>query len=175
MSSAAGAVLEDVATVRWLGKQGLHLDEFNDFLYRCWLTEQANPDYIIIHVGSNDMGVLPKQTQVQLIKRILTVTRSLLPHTIMFWSAILPRVHYPRARRPNKVERARVAINRWVGRLMRFAPGGLIPHPQIVWDNKLLFARMVFILPRKVLYCSSETSTRHWPLLLTHISIPSHL
>ena len=139
MSSAAGAVLEDVATVRWLGKQGLHLDEFNDFLYRCWLTEQANPDYIIIHVGSNDMGILPKQTQAQLIKRILTVTRSLLPHTIMFWSAILPRVHYPGARRPNKVERARVAINRWVGRLMRFAPGGLIPHPQIVWDNKLLF------------------------------------
>ena len=40
-SSTAGVVLEDVDTVRWLEKWGLHLNEFNDFLYRCWMMEQA--------------------------------------------------------------------------------------------------------------------------------------
>jgi hypothetical protein len=81
------AILSNVATIQWLGKRGLYLDEFNDFLHQCWESEQLkNPEYmyIIIHVISDDMGTLPKKATFKLIKNVLTITRSLLPHTIMF-------------------------------------------------------------------------------------------
>lgn len=134
-TTGAGLDLNSIATVHWMGKRGLHIADFNDFLHRCWESEQTSPDYIILHVGSNDLGFLPKKAILEAVKSVLTVTRALLPQTIMFWSAILPRVFYPGAFRQNKVERSRRAINRWVSNLMRFASGGLIPHPQIDWDG----------------------------------------
>ena len=91
VTTGAGMDLNSIATVRWMGKRGLHITEFNDFLHRCWETEQTSPDYIILHVGSNDLGFLPKKAIFEAIKTVLSVTRTLLPQTIMFWSAIYPK------------------------------------------------------------------------------------
>ena len=120
-TTGVGAELTEMADVCWMGKRGLHLADFNDFLHRCWKMKQANPDYIIIHVGSNALGILPQKAILEAIKSVFTVTRSLLPHTIMLWSSILPRVNYLGAHGQNKFERSRRAINRWVVNLMRFA------------------------------------------------------
>ena len=75
----------------------------------------------------------PKKVLFELIKQILTQTRELLPHTVIFWSQILPQVVYVSAMKRNKIEWVGHAINRWVGALFRSSPGGLITHPQIQW------------------------------------------
>ena len=75
----AGMDLNLIATVHWMGKRGLHITEFNDFLHSCWKSERTSPDYII----SMLTGTIC----------VLTVTGALLPQTIMFGSAILPRVN----------------------------------------------------------------------------------
>lgn len=125
--------------VQWFGRRGLHIEQFGDFLQHTWSRENSNPDAIIIHVGSNDLGKVPKKCMLHDIHRLLSGTRELLPHAIIFWSEILPRVAYTGAIKQNKVERARRAINRNVGGLFRSSPGGLINHPQIVWSNRDLF------------------------------------
>ena len=133
LSSPWGEALDGMATVRWLGRRGLRLDQFNDFLHSCWTKEPESPTWIIIHVGSNDLGYVPKKSMFEGIKQILAVTRELLPHSIIYWSEILPKVSYPSANKQNSVERTRRALNRSVGNLFLRAPGGLIAHPQIAW------------------------------------------
>lgn len=132
-SSTCGADLTQMATVRWLGRRGLRIQHFNDFLHSCWAQLQESPSCIIIHIGSNDLGLSPKKSMYENMKQILSVTRELLPYSIIFWSEILPRVTYPSALKQNSVERARRAINRSIGNLFRGSPGGLITHPQIEW------------------------------------------
>ena len=83
-ATGAGMDSNSIATVQWIGKRGLYITEFNDFLHRCWESEQTNPDYIILHVGSNDLGFLPKKAILEAIKSVLTVTRTLLPQTTKF-------------------------------------------------------------------------------------------
>ena len=83
-TTGAGMDLILIATVHWMGKRGLHITKFNDFLHRCWESEQTSPDYIILHVGSNDLGFLLKKAILEAIKSVLTVTRTLLPQTTKF-------------------------------------------------------------------------------------------
>ena len=86
------------------------------------------------HLGPNNFAsYVPKKSMFEGIKQILAVTRELLPHSIIYWSEILPKVSYPSANKQNSVERTRRALNRSVGNLFLRAPGGLIAHPQIAW------------------------------------------
>ena len=81
------------------------------FLLERWTADQHYPQCIIIHVGSNDLVILPKKVMFQSVKHILAQTRELLPHTITFCSQILPRVGHASAMKQNKFERVQHAIN----------------------------------------------------------------
>ena len=83
-ATGAGMDLNSIATAQWMGKRGLHITECNDFLHCCWESEQTSPDYIVMHVGSNDLGFLPNKAIFEAIKSVLTVTRTLLPQTTKF-------------------------------------------------------------------------------------------
>ena len=110
--------------VRYFGRRGLCLSQFNNFLHETWAAANQTPDVCIIHVGSNDLGRLPKKVILENIQSILGCTRQVLPNAVLFWSGILPRIHYMGAHNQSKVERTRRAINRIVGGLFRAAPGG---------------------------------------------------
>ena len=117
--SSCGVALLDAVDVEWMGCRGLRIGTFSQFLLERWTADQRSPQCIIIHVGSNDLGILPKKVMFESIKQILAQTRELLPHTVIFWSQILPQVVYVSAMKRNKIEWVGHAINRWVGALFR--------------------------------------------------------
>ena len=59
--SSCGVALLDAVDVEWMGCRGLRIGTFSQLLLERWTADQRSPQCIIIHVGSNDLDILPKK------------------------------------------------------------------------------------------------------------------
>ena len=117
------------------------MDQFEQFLEDEMVHVQgAYPEAIVIHVGSNDLGLMTKSDLLSWCRRIILSTRNLLPWTVIMWSAVLPRVAYPQANSQAAIDKVRKEMNRFVRLLFR-GPNAcvFIAHPYIRWDSKVMF------------------------------------
>lgn len=91
----------------------------------------TRPDVLLLHLGANDIGVVPMKELRTQMKADLHYIHSLLPACQVIWSAMLPRQQW----RPNvpvaNLERCRQEVDRAVGRCVYWLGGAIIKHAQI--------------------------------------------
>lgn len=103
--------------IRWLGKRGMTwagvLPEFHRFARL-----DRPPDVLVLHVGGNDLGVRPFRELIRDIKFDMLRLWSSFPGMVTVWSDIVPRSVWREARSVDRVNKARIKVNRAVGGFM---------------------------------------------------------
>lgn len=105
------------ALVRWLGKRGMLWGGFLPEVHRFVRLDRA-PDVLVIHLGGNDLGKRPFRELIRDIKYDCLRLWALFPGIITVWSDIVPRRFWREARSADRINKARIRINRTVGRFM---------------------------------------------------------
>ena len=102
------------ATVSWWGKRGLNLRECSHLLRDIAHQQPSSPAILLVHVGSNDVGMVNKKHLMEMILSLIKTVHSLLPQTTLVWWDIIPRVSYDGVPRQgqSKVDKTRRAANK---------------------------------------------------------------
>ncbi|XP_040294350.1 uncharacterized protein LOC121005644 [Bufo bufo] len=120
-------VSPELATVRWLGVRGMLwggvLREVHHFVRL-----DRPPDVLVLHVGGNDLGKRPFRELVRDVKFDLLRIWALFPGVIIVWSDIVPRKVWRGARSVESLNKARIKVNRAVGRFMARNGGVVVRH-----------------------------------------------
>ncbi|KAM3924805.1 uncharacterized protein RB166_008161 [Leptodactylus fuscus] len=107
----------EVATLWWLGQRGMVWHRFLPEFHKFVRLDRA-PDVLLIHLGGNDLGVRPFRELISDIKLDLLRVWALFPGLITIWSDIVPRRTWKGARSVVRLNKARVKVNRAIGRFM---------------------------------------------------------
>lgn len=123
------------ARVKWQTIRGLQWHELDPHILKL-LKNSPPPDFLVIHLGSNDLTT-EGLTSKKLIKEIeCTFLRynALMPDTTLVWSAILPRLYWHGAplNSGKKIEKKRTTINRKVRSIVLDLGGAVISHRNIL-------------------------------------------
>ncbi|XP_022106965.1 uncharacterized protein LOC110988054 [Acanthaster planci] len=89
-SSPRGERLNRLAYIHWKGPRRLQMFQFSDFLLEAWSAVPILPDVIILQFGANDLGLVHKHLLSILARQCINLTREVLPHTVIFYSELLP-------------------------------------------------------------------------------------
>ncbi|KAM3929163.1 uncharacterized protein RB166_006951 [Leptodactylus fuscus] len=107
----------ELATIRWLGLRGMLwgrvLGEFHRFARL-----DRPPDVLLLHVGGNDLGRRPFRELINDIKFDLLRLWAMFPGMVTIWSDIVPRKVWKDVRSVERINKARIKVNRAVGRFM---------------------------------------------------------
>lgn len=79
--------------VKWLGRGGMKLHDVPRALQEHLRTKPA-PTMLIIHAGTNDLGLYDAKQCRQAVDDVLNASRELLPECHITFSSILPRLFY---------------------------------------------------------------------------------
>ena len=75
------------ANIRWFGKRGMLWNELKDSVEKKIITTPT-PGFLIIQLGSNDLGKTQNSELIQDINRDILRIKLLLPNTRIVWSEI---------------------------------------------------------------------------------------
>jgi len=115
----------------WQGKSGARLWDVKGQLKTMLKYEEA-PRIIIIHIG----GYLDAKTLCERIKEILIWVHGLLPHTMLVWYQILPRLSWRYSTNLNAMDRSRNRIHTSTASFLNMSFGSYIRYPEIKMDQK---------------------------------------
>ena len=84
------------AMISWWGKRGLNLRACSHLLRNIAHQQPAAPSLLLVHIGSNDVDMVTKKHDMELIMNLINMVHSLFPQTTLtcIWSDIIPRVQY---------------------------------------------------------------------------------
>ena len=86
-----GSSLGQEAEVWWQGYSGLTLNRVQGKL-KTLLKVEDPPDFLLLHVGGNDIGQTPIKIMKDILLRLLSfIRKAFRPTTRLIWSEILPR------------------------------------------------------------------------------------
>ncbi|XP_044155431.1 uncharacterized protein LOC122942002 [Bufo gargarizans] len=117
----------ELATVRWLGVRGMLWGGVLREVHR-FVRLDRPPDVLVLHVGGNDLGRRPFRELIRDVKFDLLRIWALFPGLITVWSDIVPRKAWRGARSVESLNKARVKVNRAVGRFMAKSGGVVVRH-----------------------------------------------
>ena len=121
--------------IMWFCVKGMRWEQF-DALFESTLKSSPPPNYLLVHLGSNDLGLIPGIQLFHLIKCSFLRCKVLAPHMTIIWSDLLPRLYWHNA---SKIDSARKDVNRNVKQYLK-SQGGLVNrHPSITHTEKRLF------------------------------------
>ena len=131
------------ATVSWWGKRGLNLRACSHLLRNIAHQQPAAPSILLIHVGSNDVGMVNKKHLMEMILNLIHTVHSLFPQTTLIWSDIIPRVYYAGVSKRGqcKVDKTRRAANKYARSQTVRRRGHAVQHPDIRYTSQLLFRK----------------------------------
>lgn len=93
------------------------------------------PDILIIHAGGNDLGIRSSRELIRDIRFDFLRLRSSFPGTIILWLDIVARTAWHGARSVDKPNKARVKVNKEVGRFIVRNGGLVIRHLEMESDT----------------------------------------
>ena len=109
--------------IPWFGVRGMKWEQFDSMLYSK-LGANAAPNYLVMHFGSNDLGIVPG---LELFNRIICSflrCKLLLPDSTIIYSDILPRLYWHSAKSASKIDAMRKDVNRKVKNFLKAEGGG---------------------------------------------------
>ena len=124
--------------IEWFGTRGMKWQDF-DPLFENKLSTSPPPDYLVVHLGSNDLGSIRSSELVYSMKCSFLRCKALAPNSTIIWSDMLPRRYWHNAKDASKVEGARKNINRKVKQFLKQEGGLVIRYPSITFADKQLF------------------------------------
>lgn len=100
-----------------------------------WL--DSVPDILVLHVGGNDLGLHPNGQVIKDIQWDFLRLRSSFPYMIIAWSDIVARMSWRGARSVEKLNKARIKVNKEVGRFIARNGGVVVRHAELEVDTGL--------------------------------------
>ena len=85
------------------------------------------PDILLLHCGTNDIGLTPHHLIHEYLRYINYLKESF-PQTVILWSDIFPRKKYSVATSTPKVDKVRKKINKYARSIITGPNGGAIEH-----------------------------------------------
>ncbi|KAM3918942.1 uncharacterized protein RB166_013679 [Leptodactylus fuscus] len=119
----------DTAVVRWIGLRGMLWKRVLPEFHRYARLDRP-PDIVVLHVG-NDMGVRPFRDLVRDIKYDLLRLWTLFPGIVVVWSDIVPRKVWRAARSVERINKARIKVNRAVSGFVSRNGGVSVRHTEL--------------------------------------------
>ena len=128
-------------SVLWAGNGSLILDQVMG-LTRSLLQLEYAPSYFVLHAGGNDVGrisCLDLCNKLNGTDGIINQLQRLMPHTIIVWSCILPRLRWWYSENTKAMENVRKRINRELISFMKINCGKAIRYPDFHDKSPSLF------------------------------------
>ncbi|XP_053553828.1 uncharacterized protein LOC128645095 isoform X1 [Bombina bombina] len=120
--------------VKWFGIRGMCWE----LLFPLFLDYGRmfpRPHVLIVHLGGNDLGMIPQKELVRRIKRDLGNIKELYPGIKIIWSQITPRLVWRSARDYDRLEKSRKKIIKIVSSFVKRLGGGVVFHPDFEVDG----------------------------------------
>ena len=76
------------------------------------------PDYIVIHIGGNDIGNISVGYLKYLLQRFMAWLSQQVSYAMLIWSQILPKTNWKFSEKTDLMEKCRRRINNTIGRYM---------------------------------------------------------
>lgn len=102
------------------------------------LNYEDPPEFLILHVGANDIGGIKIGYLRNHLKIIINWIQRKLPDTIIIWSQILPRAQWRYSPRLEAMEKARYRLNNAVAHHVLSNGGLYIRYPDIKPNKSFL-------------------------------------
>lgn len=120
-------IRREEAVVRWIGVRGLVWSRFL-VEYQMYVHFDGHPDILVIHAGGNDIGVRASREIIRDIK--LDMLRVMASHSgvVIVWSDIVARTKWRQARLVDRLNKARIKINKAVGKFVKRNGGVVVRH-----------------------------------------------
>lgn len=118
------------AKVHWFGIPGMKWEDLSNILTDK-LKDKLPPNYLVIHLGSNDMTSHKLKDLMSNIECTILRIKTLLPQTKIIWSDILQRCYWHGAKSQTKVEGNRKRVNSFARNFIRREGGFSIRHDRI--------------------------------------------
>lgn len=132
--------LSCVQGIFWAGQGGMKWAQLKTTLQYKLLYNEP-PRALVLHVGSNDLGMLKSIELRHAMKDDLLYILSMLQGSVLIVSAILPRLKWDRTSIPtNKIDKTRRQLNRHLRNLVEHDHGIFVSHEDITADTPGLYA-----------------------------------
>ncbi|XP_040279005.1 translation initiation factor IF-2-like isoform X3 [Bufo bufo] len=118
------------AIVRWIGRRGMVWGNVLQEVHRQARLDRV-PDILVLHVGGNDLGVRPCRELIRDIRFDFLRLWSLFPSVVTVWSDIVPRKVWREARTVERLNKARIKLNRVIGRFCAKHGAVVVRHPEL--------------------------------------------
>ncbi|CAC5391351.1 unnamed protein product [Mytilus coruscus] len=122
----------------WIDQRGMRLGDFNR-VFEQRLLNRPLPSFLVIQLGSNDLGILTSAELFSGIECDLLRLHALYPALKVIWSDILMRRYWHNASCGQAVEKARKRVNLRVKNLVLSIGGCAIRHSNIRAKESNLF------------------------------------
>lgn len=127
------------ASVWWQGKGGMVVNQLRGHI-RTMLKFEDPPEFLIIHVGCNDIGSKQVGQLRNSLKNTLTFISNDLPKTNIVWSQMLPRMQWRYSKNKKAMEKCRYRVNNSVAKFVLESGGYYIRYPEILRNDKFFEA-----------------------------------
>ncbi|XP_072271235.1 uncharacterized protein [Pyxicephalus adspersus] len=127
----------DEAKICWIGIPGKQWRRVVPEVYR-FASLDRPPNVLLIHAGGNDLGVWSMRELMRDIKFDWLRLREAFPGMVLLWSDIVARLSWRHARSLEKLNRARVKVNKEVGRFLVKIGGLVVRHWELESEPRLI-------------------------------------
>ncbi|CAN2390856.1 hypothetical protein PRIEUP_LOCUS893, partial [Pristimantis euphronides] len=121
---------KEIARVRWIGVRGMRWGRILGEV-QMFVSLDGKPDIIVLHAGGNDIGKRPCRELARDIKYDILRLWKLYPGMVMVWSEIVKRKKWRNARSMEKLDEARIKMNRLVSAFVVRNGGIAIRHREL--------------------------------------------
>lgn len=119
--------------IRWIGVRGMLWSRVLPEVHHYARLDRP-PDVLLLHVGGNDLGLRASRELCRDIKYDLLRLRTLFPDTIVVWSDMVARASWRLAVSVERINRARIKINKAVAKFFVRNGGLAIRHRELEQD-----------------------------------------
>ena len=131
----------------WQGKGGMLTSQLRARIRTMSIYEDL-PDFLIVHVGANDLGNMSVgDLRNNLQNTLRVISRYNLPGTKIVWSQMLPRFKWRYSSNLKTMETGRYRVNNGVASYVLNHGGYYIRYPEIVRNQSLFQADGVHLSP----------------------------
>ncbi|CAN2387673.1 hypothetical protein PRIEUP_LOCUS11992, partial [Pristimantis euphronides] len=117
---------KEVARVRWIGVRGLRWGRIHRFVQL-----DGRPDVLVLHAGGNDIGKRPCRELARDIKYDILRLWKLYPKLVVVWSEVVKRKSWRNARSVERLDKARIKVNRMVSAFVTRNGGVAVRHREL--------------------------------------------
>lgn len=125
--------------ILWQGYGGLTVGDIMTKVRNLARVEDP-PNYIMLHVGGNDLGTAKVGDLRSDIKLIVRMILNRFPNVKIIWSEILPRINWRFAKNPEAIDKARKRLNSSIGAYVVRKGGHYLRYDDIQADYNYLRA-----------------------------------